>query len=104
MERIGFKMKLHPGMEAEYKKRHDEIWPELSELLAAYGIRNYVIFHDPETNILFATFQKTDANRLDELADAPVMKKWWAFMGDIMDTNPDTSPVQKPLDCVFDLD
>ena len=103
MERIGFKMKLHPGNQVEYKKRHDEIWPELSELLADYGIRNYLIFHDPETDILFATFEKTDTNRLAELADAPVMKKWWAFMGDIMDTNEDTSPVQKPLNCVFDL-
>ncbi len=59
MERVAFKMRLFPGREAEYKKRHDEIWPELAELLAAFGIRDYSIFHDPETNILFAVHRKT---------------------------------------------
>ncbi len=104
MEIVGFKMQLHPGQEEEYKKRHDEIWQELSDLLAAYGIRDYSIFLDPETNILFATHRKTANNRLDSLAEAEVMKKWWAFMSDIMDTNPDLSPVQKPLKLVFHAD
>ncbi len=101
MERIGFKMKLHVGQAAEYKKRHGEIFPELRELLAAFGIRDYSIFHDPDTDILFAVYSKTADNRIDELAAHPVMKKWWAHMGDIMDTNPDQSPVQKPLVEVF---
>jgi len=104
MERVAFKMKLFPGHEAEYKKRHDEIFPELRELLARYGIRDYSIFHDPETNILFAVFSKTADNRLNELAAHPVMQKWWAFMGDIMETNPDQSPVQAPLTEVFHID
>ena len=59
MRRVGFKMKLHPGRAAEYKKRHDESWPELAELLAARGIRDYTIFHDPETDILFAINPET---------------------------------------------
>lgn len=104
MEIVGFKMQLHPGQAAEYQKRHDEIWRELSDLLASYGIRDYSIFLDPETNILFATHRKTADNRLDVLAEAEVMKKWWAFMADIMDTNPDRSPVQKPLQLVFHMD
>ena len=104
MERVAFKMKLHPGHVAEYKRRHDEIWPELSELLAAYGIRDYAIFHDPETDILFATHRKTASNRLHELFAEPLMQKWFVHMSDIMDTNPDLTPVQIPLDCVFDMD
>ncbi len=104
MERVGFKMKLHRGHEAEYKKRHDEIWPELAELLAAYGIRDYSIFHDPETDILFAFHRKTDSNRLDKLFSEPVMARWFEHMADIMDTNPDKTPVQIPLVEVFHMD
>lgn len=104
MDRVAFKMKLHPGHTAEYRKRHDEIWPELAELLAAYGIRDYSIFHDPETDILFAVHRKTPTNRLDRLFEEPLMQKWFVHMSDIMDTNPDRTPVQKPLDCVFHMD
>ena len=67
MERVAFKMKLFAGREAEYQQRHTDIWPELAELLVAYGIRDYSIWHDPETDILFGTHLKTDKNRLDEL-------------------------------------
>ena len=96
MRRVGFKMKLHPGRAAEYKKRHDEIWPELAELLAARGIRDYTIFHDPETDILFAINHETETARLGDLFEQPVMKKWFVHMSDIMDTNPDKSAVMKP--------
>ena len=104
MQRVAFKMKVFPGREAEYKKRHDEIWPELAELLAAYGIRDYSIFHDPDTDILFAFHRKTDSNRLSELFAEPIMHKWFVHMADIMDTNTDTTPVQIPLVEVFHMD
>lgn len=104
MERVAFKMRVFAGREAEYKKRHDEIWPELAELLSAFGIRDYSIFHDPETNILFATHLKTGRSRLDELFAQPLMRKWFVMMSDIMDTNPDTTPVQVPLVPVFHMD
>lgn len=104
MQRVAFKMKLFPGREAEYKQRHDDIWPELVELLAAFGIRDYSIWHDLETDILFGTHLKTDKNRLDELFEQPVMKKWFVMQTDIMDTNPDKTPVQIPLVNVFQMD
>lgn len=104
MERVGFKMKLYPGAEAEYRRRHDEIWPELAEMLAARGIRDYTIFLDPETHILFATFRKTPAARLDDLADQPVMRRWWTHMADLMETEPGDAPVQRPLTQVFHMD
>ncbi len=53
MQRIAFKMQLRKGYEAEYKKRHDEIWPELKSLLKATGISEYSIFLDEQTNSLF---------------------------------------------------
>lgn len=104
MESKAFKMKLLPGFEAEYKKRHDEIWPELSRLLSERGICDYSIFMDEETLILFAVQKvKTGAN-LSGLTEEPVLRKWWDYMSDIMETNPDNSPVEKPLKKVFHLD
>lgn len=104
MERVGFRMRLHPGREAEYKRRHDAIWPGLSALLTARGVRDYTIFHDPETGALFATFRKTADARLDDLADEPAMRRWWAHMSDIMETRPDAAPIQTPLVEVFHMD
>ena len=103
MKRIAFKMKLFKGYEDEYKKRHDEIWDELKELLKQTGIKDYSIFLDDETNILFGYLTIDDAKKLDELPDEPVMKKWWNYMKDIMETNEDNSPVSISLKEVFYL-
>ncbi|WP_316783702.1 L-rhamnose mutarotase [Pedobacter frigiditerrae] len=101
--KTAFKMKLKPGFTAEYKKRHDEIWPELSALLKENGVSDYTIFLDEETNILFAVQQQNGSSSQD-LGSTAIVQKWWAFMADIMDTNPDNSPVSKPLLEVFHLD
>ncbi|MES2774946.1 MAG: L-rhamnose mutarotase [Bacteroidota bacterium] len=103
MHRIAFKMKLFPGLEAEYTKRHDEIWPELVALLKDSGISEYSIFLDPETNALFGVLKAVDPIKLDELPGYPVMQHWWKYMGDIMESNPDNSPVSIPLKEVFYL-
>ena len=103
MQRVAFKMKLFKGKEAEYKKRHDEIWTELKELLKRAGIRDYSIFMDEESNYLFAYLTIDDEKRLNELRNEPVMKKWWSYMKDIMETNEDNSPVAIPLKEVFYL-
>lgn len=97
MQRHAFKMRLNPGMEAEYTRRHDEIWPELVQLLKDTGISNYSIHLDRETNTLFGYLERRDDHSMDDLPNHPVMKKWWAYMGDIMATNPDGSPVAIPL-------
>lgn len=103
MKRAAFKMKLYPGKKEEYRKRHDEIWPELADLLTKSGIHEYSIFLDEETNTLFAVYSLTDDNSVDELHKNPLMKKWWAYMKDIMTSNPDNSPESKPLEEVFYL-
>ena len=104
MEQIAFRMMLNPGQAEEYRRRHDEIWPELVGLLHEAGISDYSIFLDPETNALFAVLRRTDHHTMDALPDHAVMQRWWAFMGDIMATNPDGSPVVIPLQPVFHLD
>ena len=103
MERVAFKMKLHKGLEEEYKKRHDALWPELETLLKSYGISEYSIFLDGDTNSLFGVMKVEDKQRLDYLPAEPVMQKWWAYMKDIMESNPDNSPVSVSLQEVFFL-
>ena len=103
MQRHAFKMFLNPGMKAEYKMRHDEIWPELSLLLSEAGISNYSIHLDEETNILFGYLERTDDHRMDDLPAHPVMKKWWAYMRDIMAYNDDGTPKAIALSEVFHL-
>jgi len=101
MIRNAFKMKLKPGFEAEYKKRHDEIWPELSAELEKAGISDYSIFLDEETLTLFAVQKLTDNNTSSNLPDNSLIQKWWDYMADIMECNPDNSPVAIPLKEVF---
>ena len=104
MTRNAFKMKLKPGNVAEYKKRHDEIWPELSREIRAAGISDYSIFLDEETLTLFAVQKLSDKNSADALPNSPIVRKWWDSMAPLMETNADNSPVAKPLREVFHLD
>lgn len=99
--RHAFKMYLNPGMEAEYIRRHDEIWPELVDLLRQTGISNYSIHLDRETNTLFGYLERRADHSMADLPSHPVMQRWWAHMGDIMRTNPDGSPVAVDLSETF---
>ena len=104
MKRVAFKMKLKPGFEAEYQRRHAELWPELRQALREAGISDYSIFLDQETLTLFAVQRQADNNTVAELPNHPAVKKWWAHMAPLMDVNPDNSPVSEPLREVFHLD
>ena len=103
MHRVAFKMQLFPGYEAEYQRRHDELWPDLAELLKATGIHEYSIFLDEASHSLFGFMKAEDPAALDNLPASPVMQRWWKYMGDIMASNPDNSPVSTPLKEVFYL-
>jgi L-rhamnose mutarotase len=96
-ERVGFAMQLNPGAADEYRRRHDAIWPELRELLRNSGISNYSIFLDERTHTLFAYLERAADHKMDALPEHPIMRKWWAYMRDIMVTNPDGSPIATPL-------
>jgi L-rhamnose mutarotase len=104
MQKYAFKMRLNPGMEAEYQRRHDEIWPELVTLLKQAGVSDYSIYLDRDTNTLFGVLWRTDDHKMDDLPNHPVMKRWWAHMADIMETKPDNEPVAVPLVTVFYMD
>ena len=105
MKRFAFKMYLKKGCEEEYERRHAAIWPELVEMIKEQGVSDYSIFWDKETNILFAV-QKCDkeTNSQDTSNVDPITQRWWDMMADIMEVNPDNSPVSIPLQELFHLD
>ena len=100
----GFKMKLYEGMAEEYEKRHNALWPEMKEMIHEYGGKNYTIFLDKETNILFGYIEIESEEKWGKSADTEICRKWWDFMADIMETNPDNSPISIDLENVFHLD
>ena len=104
MIRNAFKMKLKPSAVDEYKKRHDEIWPELAKAHSDAGIFDYSLYFDEETLTLFAFQKLTDDNTSDGLKDLEIVKKWWDHMADLMEVHSDNSPVFKPLHEVFHMD
>ena len=104
MIRKAFKMKLKPGCAAEYKKRHDEIWPELKKSISKAGVSDYTIFLDEETMTLFAVQKLSDNNTAEELPRSPITRKWWDYMKDLMEYNSDNTPVRSPLKEMFHMD
>jgi len=102
--KIAFKMHLKPGCKEEYIKRHNEIWPELKQLLKDNGVSDYTIFLDEATNTLFGVQQQAGEQSSQDLGSLPVVQRWWAYMADIMETNEDNSPVTFTLTSVFHMD
>ena len=99
-----FKMKVYTGMEKEYEERHQALWPEMKQMIHAYGGRNYTIALDPETDVLYAQIEIEDEKKWSSSTEDPINRKWWDYMADLMETNPDNSPVCVELEEVFHLD
>ncbi|MBE6636220.1 MAG: L-rhamnose mutarotase [Ruminococcaceae bacterium] len=104
MIRKAFTMHLYDGMAEEYEKRHNELWPEMKDMIHQYGGHNYSIHLDPATGTLFGYIELEDEALWAKSADTEICRKWWDYMADIMDTNPDNSPVEISLRKVFELD
>lgn len=102
--RKAFCMQVYPECHAEYEKRHNELWPEMAAELKAHGLKSYSIFLDKKTSQLFGYVEITDEKLWGEMADTAINRKWWDFMKDVMETNPDNSPVSYDLPEVFHLD
>ncbi len=97
-------MKVFSGMQDEYKKRHNEIWPEMVDMLHEYGAKNYSIFLDPKTNNLFAYLEIENEELWSKSDKTEINQKWWKYMKDVMETNVDNSPVSIELKEIFHLD
>ena len=99
-----FKMHLYEGMAEEYERRHNLLWPEMKDMIHEYGGHNYSIFLDSETNVLYSYIEIEEEEKWAKSADTAINRKWWDYMADIMDTNPDNSPVSVDLKPLFHLD
>ena len=104
MKRKGYLMTLKPGVEDEYEKRHNPIWPELQQMLKDHGVSNYSIFLDRNTNRLFAYVEIESDELWSKIAETPVCKRWWAEMKELIISNPDNSPITEELKEVFHID
>jgi L-rhamnose mutarotase len=100
-EKHAFKMQLNPGMAAEYRKRHDEIFPELVDLLHDAGVKDYSIHLDEETNILFGVLWRRKDHAMADLPCTAIMQRWWAHMADVMATNDRNEPIAIDLVPMF---
>jgi len=98
-----FLMSVNPDQHVEYEKRHNPIWKELEAVLKSHGVHNYNIFLNPDTNQLFAYVEIEDQERWDGIAQTAECRRWWAYMKDIMPSNPDNSPESVELKQVFYL-
>ncbi len=98
--RVAFVMKLKPGCEDIYKQKHDEIWPELVDLLRRQGVRNYSIFRHGLT--LFAYLER-DTAPVDAPHD-PIILRWWEMMAPYMEYNPDGTPWTETIEEAFHMD
>jgi L-rhamnose mutarotase len=104
MQRVAFKMQLKPGCAGQYQRRHDELWPEIKQILRDTGVSEYSIFLDAETNTLFAFQKVSGEGGSQDLTENETIRRWWDHMADIMETHQDNSPVSVPLKEVFYLE
>ncbi len=100
---VAFRMRLKAGFGEEYRKRHELIWPEVVALLRRSGVVEYHIYLDEETNLLFAFQRRAKKATAQTLDPDPIMRRWWDHMSDIMEVNPDNSPVWVPCQEMFSL-
>lgn len=104
MIRKAFLMRLKPGSREEYERRHDRVWPEMREVLKSHGVGNYSIFHERGSDKLFAYAEVESEELWRRIAETEVCRRWWAYMKELMLTNPDDSPLAEDLEEVFHLD
>jgi L-rhamnose mutarotase len=103
MERVGFTMRLLPGQESEYRRRHGAVWPEMLAALKAAGCRDYSIFIRGDDLFAYLVVDDFAAFRAS-MAASPVNARWQAEMAALIDplTDPATGFHQR-LEEIFHL-
>ena len=96
MERYAWKAKIKDGKNEEYKRRHDEIWPEMKDVLSAAGIRNYSIWNvgDELFGYYECEYGAEYAARVQ--SESPVVARWNEYMSDVLDMEPDPETGAQP--------
>lgn len=96
MERYAWKAKIKEGKKAEYKKRHDEIWPEMKELLKSAGIANYSIWNVDDELFGYYECEKGVEFAAKVQAESPVVQRWNEYMKDVMEMEVDPETGAQP--------
>ncbi len=84
MERVCFSFEIRPGTEAEYKRRHDEIWPELVGAIKDAGFANYSLFRRGTTIVAYAECEPDVATAFAKLGPLPVNARWSEWFEDVI--------------------
>ena len=96
MERKAWRGLIVDGMKAEYKRRHDEIWPEMKQVLRQAGIRNYTIWN--VGNELFGYYECDSVEQAGRVqAQSAVVDRWNEYMKDVMKMDKDPETGAQPL-------
>ncbi|RFU30616.1 hypothetical protein B7463_g5708, partial [Scytalidium lignicola] len=78
--RIAQIVKVKPEYVDKYKECHAKVWPEVLKQIEDCNIEDYSIFHDPGTNILFASFKYVGydfAGDMEKMRENPKVREWW---------------------------
>ena len=84
MKANGMALKLRPGCYDEYKKRHDELWPELADVMRENGI-NMAIYRFEDTLFIYGT--APSATAWQRVEDHPVTPRWNEYMAEVLETD-----------------
>lgn len=88
MKKVGFKLKLKGDLQEEYKKRHDEIWPDMLQVLDKAGIKNYSIWNIGKE--LFGYYEVEDFDYSNKVqAESEIVAKWNVYMQDLLESKTD---------------
>lgn len=105
VEKYAWKAIVKDGCLEEYRRRHDEIWPEMIEVLKAAGIRNYTIWNVGNELFGYYECEKGADFAAKVQAESPVVAKWDVYMKDVMVMEMDpVTGAQPRLEKVFELD
>jgi L-rhamnose mutarotase len=98
MYSVGQVLKLKPGCEQEYIKRHDELWPAMADAMRRAGVNMVIYLHD---NLLFVSATASDAKAWAELERDPVTPRWDRYMSDVLESDGNGGVFIKNLRQVF---
>ena len=105
IERYAWKATVKDGQLEEYRRRHNNIWPEMKELLKSAGIRNYTIWNTGNELFGYYECEKGVDFAARTQAESEIVDRWNEYMKDVMtmELDPETG-AQPKLTQVFYLE
>lgn len=99
-ESLAFCLRLRAGHEAEYQRRHDDLWPDMRRALLDAGLLHYEIYLEPQSLLLFIFMVRRSDHSMGDLQRNPVWRRWQHHMADIL-VQDNGLPLRVPLQRMF---